>query len=56
MIGHENQKNIWLLCGNIPIFVASYNIYIASPSETLVQSVLNGEPVIPYKIINDIDQ
>ena len=56
MIGHENQKNIWLLCGNVPVLVASHNIRIASPSEALAQSVLNGEPVIPYKIINDTGQ
>ena len=56
VIGHENQKNIWLLCGNVPVLVASHNIRIASPSEALAQSVLNGEPVIPYKIINDTGQ
>ena len=56
MIGHENQKKIWLLCGNVPVLVASHNIRIASPSEALAQSVLNGEPVIPYKIINDTGQ
>ena len=48
--------NIWLLCGNVPVLVASHNIRIASPSEALAQSVLNGEPVIPYKIINDTGQ
>ena len=36
--------------------MASHNIRIASPSEALAQSVLNGEPVIPYKIINDTGQ
>ena len=56
VIGHENQKNIWLLCGNVPVLVASHNIRIASPSEALAQSVLNREPVIPYKIINDTGQ
>ena len=56
VIGHENQKNIWLLCGNVPVLVASHNIRNASPSEALAQSVLNGEPVIPYKIINDTGQ
>ena len=56
VIGHENQKNIWLLCGNVPVLVASHNIRIASPSEALAQSVLNGEPVISYKIINDTGQ
>ena len=56
VIGHENQKNIWLLCGNVPVLVASHNIRIASPSEALAQSVLNGEPVIPYKVINDTGQ
>ena len=56
VIGHENQKNIWILCGNVPVLVASHNIRIASPSEALAQSVLNGEPVIPYKIINDTGQ
>ena len=56
VIGHENQKNIWLLCGNVPVLVASHNVRIATPSEALAQSVLNGEPVIPYTVINDSGQ
>ena len=39
VIGHENQKNIWLLCGNVPVLVVSHNIRIASPSEALAQSI-----------------
>ena len=28
MIGHEGPKNLWLLCGNVPVLVASQNVSI----------------------------
>ena len=53
MIGHEGPKNLWLLCGNVPVLVASQNVRIASPSEALAQAVLNGDPIVPADIVND---
>eukprot|EP00435_Cladocopium_sp_Y103_P010747 s1054_g2.t2 len=52
VIGHEGPKNLWLLCGNVPVLVAAQNVRIASPSEALAQAVLNGAPVIPDSIVN----
>ena len=40
VIGHEGPKNLWLLCGNVPVLVVSQNVRIASPSEALAQAVL----------------
>ena len=53
MIGHEGPKNLWWLCGNVDVLVASQNVRIASPSQALAQSVLNGDPIIPTNIVND---
>ena len=53
VIGHEGPKNLWLLCGNVPVLVASQNVRIGSPSEALAQAVLNGDPVIPGNIVSD---
>ena len=53
VIGHEGPKNLWLLCGNVPVLVASQNVRIASPSEALAQAVLNGDPIVPADIVND---
>ena len=52
VLGHEGPKNLWLLCGNVFVLVASQNVRVASPPEALAQSVLNGDPVLP-NIVND---
>ena len=56
VIGWENQKNVWLLSGNVPVLVASNNIRPASASEALAVSVLRGEPLVPSRIVGDGQQ
>eukprot|EP00435_Cladocopium_sp_Y103_P068333 s119_g31.t1 len=57
VIGHENGgKNLWLLCGNVPVLVSSHNVKIATPSEALAEAVLNGDPVIPSDVVGDGQQ
>ena len=47
VIGHEGERNLWLLCGNVPVLVANQNVKIATPTEALAHAVLHGEPVFP---------
>ena len=51
VIGHEGERNLWLLCGNVPVLVASQNVKVATPSEALAHSVLHGQPVIPDEVV-----
>ena len=56
MIGHEGERNIWLLCGNVPVLVASQNVKIATPNEALAHAVLHGQPVIPEEVVSGNEQ
>jgi hypothetical protein len=51
VIGHEGERNLWLLCGNVPVLVANQNVKVATPSEALAHSVLHGQPVIPDEVV-----
>ena len=56
VIGHEGERNIWLLCGNVPVLVASQNVKIATPNEALAHAVLHGQPVIPEEVVSGNEQ
>ena len=56
MIGHEGERNMWLLCGNVPVLVASQNVKIATPNEALAHAVLHGQPVIPEEVVSGNEQ
>ena len=56
VIGHEGERNLWLLCGNVPVLVASQNVKVATPSEALAHSVLHGQPVIPEEVVTGGEQ
>ena len=49
--GHEGERSLWLLCGNVPVLVASQNVKTATPSEALAHSVLHGQPIIPEEVV-----
>ena len=50
VIGQEGEKNLWLLCGNVPVLVAKQNVRPVNASEALAQSVLEGKPIVPLSI------
>ena len=54
VVGHEGERNIWLLCGNVPALVASQHVQIATPNEAL--AVLHGQPVIPAEVVSGNEQ
>ena len=56
VIGFEGSRNVWVLCGNVPVLVAVQNLRVASPSEALAHSVLHGVPIVPAEIVNDSGQ
>ena len=53
VIGHEGERNLWLLCGNVPVLVANQNVKIATPTEALAHAVLHGEPVFPENVVKE---
>ena len=56
VIGHEGERYIWLLCGNVPVLVASQNVKVATPNEALAHAVLHGQPVIPEEVVSGNEQ
>ena len=56
MIGHEGERNIWLLCGNVPVLVANQNVKVATPHEALAHAVLHSQPVIPEEVVSGNEQ
>ena len=53
VIGHEGERNLWLLCGNVPVLVANQNVKIATPTGALAHAVLHGEPVFPGNVVRE---
>ena len=45
VIGKEPEKNVWLLCGNLPALANAQNLRPASDAEALARSLLRGEMV-----------
>ena len=40
VIGKESEKNVWLLCGNLPVLANAQNLRPASDAEALARSLL----------------
>ena len=57
VIGKESEKNVWLLCGNLPVLANAQNLRPASDAEALARSLLRGEMVeVPETVVGDQSQ
>ena len=57
VIGKESEKNVWLLCGNLPVLANAQNLRPASDAEALAGSLLRGEMVEePGGVVGDPSQ
>ena len=56
VIGHEGPRNLWLLCGNVPVLVANQNVRSATASEALAHAVLHGNPVSAEDVVSQGQQ
>ena len=45
VIGHERDRDVWVLCENVPVLVSVHNLRPASEAEALAKSVLEGHPI-----------
>ena len=52
-IGHEGDRDVWVLCENVPVLVSVHNLRPASEAEALAKSVLEGHPIVPSEVIGD---
>ena len=53
VIGHEGERDVWVLCRNVPVLVSVHNLRPANDAEALARSVLNGDPIVPSEIVED---
>ena len=57
VIGKESEKNVWLLCRNLPVLANAQNLRPASDAEALARSLLRGEMVeVPETVVGDQSQ
>ena len=56
IIGQEGQKNLWLLCGNVPLLLVAQNVRPATASEALALTILHGDPIAPGEIVEGTNQ
>ena len=53
VIGHEGERDVWVLCRNVPVLVSVHNLRPANDAEALARSVLKGDPIVPSEIVED---
>ena len=53
VIGHEGERDIWVLCENTPVLVSAHNLRPASDAEALARSILQGQPIVPAEVIGE---
>lgn len=53
VIGHEGERDIWVLCENTPVLVSAHNLRPANDAEALAHSILQGQPIVPDEVIGE---
>lgn len=53
IIGFEGNRDVWVLCKNVPVLVSVHALRPANDAEALAKSVLSGQPFVPSEIVED---